>query len=104
MENTTILKKEAEIAYNYFSEAVIEIDDNYSFESNIKELLSFLHAYDFSINDVLEFYGNSDLQDEFDILRLMQWLYISDKRKENNTLAKNEHGYLVLFTDDEEEI
>ncbi|WP_210141137.1 hypothetical protein [Staphylococcus sp. GDY8P218P] len=104
MENTTILKKEAEIAYNYFSEAVIEIDDNYSFESNIKDLLSFLHAYDFSINDVLEFYGNNDLQDEFDILRLMQWLYISDKRKENNTLAKNEHGYLVLFTDDDDEI
>ncbi|MGW8041303.1 hypothetical protein ACWEX2_13895 [Staphylococcus xylosus] len=101
--STTFLKKETEIAFNYFNEAVIEIDDNYLFESNINDLLKFLHANKFSINDVLEFYGNSDLQDEFDILRLMQWLYISDKHKENNTIAKNEHGYLVLFTDDDEE-
>ena len=104
MENTTNFKNEMEIAYNYFSEAVIEIDDNYSFESNIKDLLRFFHANDFSIHNVLGFYGNSDLQDEFDILRLMNFFYISDKNKENNTIAQSKCGYLVLITDDEEEI
>lgn len=102
MMNSTNFKNETEIAYNYFSEAVIEIDDIYSFESNIKDLLRFLHANDFSINDVLGFYGNSDLQDEFDILRLMNCFYISDKHKENNTIAQSKCGYLVLITDDEE--
>ncbi|WP_436949349.1 hypothetical protein [Staphylococcus shinii] len=102
---------ELRIANEYFNKAVIEIDDKEMFNENIKELLRYLHSSDFSINDVLEFYSFSDLQDEYDISRLMDYLHVTDNLKENNSneyqidriLAHNECGYLVLVSDKEED-
>lgn len=101
---------ESRIAYEYFYNAVIEIDDKEMLDENIKELLRYLHFSNFSINDVLEFYSLSDLQDEYDIPRLMEYLYITNSPKENNSneyqideiLAHNECGYLVLISDKED--
>ncbi|HDD5896079.1 TPA: hypothetical protein PBB95_002608 [Staphylococcus aureus] len=108
--NTVFLKKEMEIAYEYFHEAVIEIDSNEMFESNIKDLVRYLHSNDFSIEDVLGFYSLSDLQDELDILRLMEYINVTnDPRKHcavnsdmSKPLASNRNGYLIII--DEEEI
>ncbi|RIL17612.1 hypothetical protein BUY99_14475 [Staphylococcus gallinarum] len=101
---------ESKIAYEYFYNAVIEIDDKEMFDENIKELLRYLHFSNFSINDVLEFYSFSDLQDEYDIPRLMEYLHVTDNPKESyleeyqidKILAQNEGGYLVLVNDTEE--
>ncbi|WP_436941688.1 hypothetical protein [Staphylococcus succinus] len=100
---------ELRIANEYFKKAVVEIDDKEMFDENIKELLGYLHSSNFSINDVLEFYSLSDLQDEYDISRLMEYLHVTDNPKENNSneyqidriLAHNEYGYLVLVNDKE---
>lgn len=99
---TTNFKNEIEIANNYFHEAVMEIEDKEMLKGHIKDLLSYLHSNNFSINDVLGFYSLSDLQDEFDIIRLMEYFHVSDKPKEQNTIAQSQCGYLVLMNNDDE--
>lgn len=93
---------ELQKAQSYFNRAVSEVDDKEMFDENIKDLLRYLHSYNFSINDVLGFYSLSDLQDEFDISRLMEYLHVSDKPNEQNSLAHNEYGFLVLINDEDE--
>ncbi|WP_113589601.1 hypothetical protein [Staphylococcus aureus] len=108
--NTVFLKKEIEKAYDYFTHAIIEIDNNGMFEEDIKDLLRFLHAYEFSIEDVLEFYSYSDLQDEDDILRLMEYIRVTNDPRKHcpinniiNPMASNRNGYLIIINQEDEE-
>lgn len=103
-------QNELRIANNYFNKAVMEIDDIEMLKGHINDLLSYLHSNNFSIKDVLEFYSLSDLQDEYDIPRLMEYLYVTENLKENELeeyqidkiLTHNECGYLVLISDEED--
>lgn len=107
--NTIKFKEEMKIAKDYFND--VESSSQEELEDNIKKLLDFLHAYDFSINDVLGFYGLSDLQDEFDIIRLMEYLEVTADTSNNklindfieNPLASNKNGYLIIIDEEDEE-
>ncbi|MBM6639602.1 hypothetical protein BU104_14380 [Staphylococcus xylosus] len=109
--NTIKFKEEMKIAKDYFNH--VEVSSQEELEDNIKNLLDFLHAYDFSINDVLGFYSLSDLQDEFDILRLMEYLEVTTDTSNNklindfieieNPLASNKNGYLIVIDEEDEE-
>lgn len=92
--------KEFNIADDYFSDALIEIDDKKVYEYAIETLLRFLHEDNFSVNDVLDFYGLSDLQDECDIARLMEYLEVTNIPKHHKIIAQNESGYLIINDDE----
>lgn len=108
--NTIDFNEEYRIANEYFYHSLIEIADIHAFEDSIKDLLKFLNENNFSIKDVLNFYKLSDLQDEFDIIRLMEFLEITDDPNKHcsideiveQPLASNKNGYLII-TDNEEE-
>ncbi|MDE9962344.1 hypothetical protein O0H59_12680 [Staphylococcus pseudintermedius] len=98
--------KELEKAYDYFDNMVIEIDSKCNYDDNIKELLLFLQKGQFSIDDVINFYNLSDLQDEYDIYRLKKYLFITESNPDNQEgfaeiIAKNDEYYLSIIDDDE---
>lgn len=108
--NTVFFKKEMEKAYEYFNDAIMEIEADSMFKDHIKDLLRYLHSYEFSIDDVLEFYSYSDLQDEFDILRLMEYINVTNDPRKHfainsnmiNPMASNRNGYLIIIEKDED--
>ncbi|MBW5882090.1 hypothetical protein H9S71_13540 [Staphylococcus aureus] len=100
-------KTEVKEAFDYFNEAVMEIVDKEMLEDNIEDLLRFLHTDNFSIQEVLGFYGLSDLQDEYDILRLMEYIEITDSPKSvegfEKILAENKGKYLIIADVEDDE-
>ncbi|MDU0435919.1 MULTISPECIES: hypothetical protein [Staphylococcus] len=95
-----IYETEKNIATDFFFNSLEIIDDQEDFYENIETLIRFLSSSDkakFSINDVKHFYSLSDMIDEYDILRLMNYLEIIDYPPSTDSiLAQQDTHYLVV--------
>lgn len=96
--------KEYRKAREYFDDAIYEFDDKEMYKSNVKDLVRYLSNYNFSIDHVLGFYSMSDLQDEYDILRLMHFIHVVKELNElenyDEILYENSEYYLVIADED----
>ncbi|WP_281512317.1 hypothetical protein [Mammaliicoccus vitulinus] len=93
-------KKEEKEAFEFFDGWITEINVEELYVGNIKTLLNYLHDNSFEFKDVKQFYYRSDMQDEFDILRLMEYLDVLERPQcitsRYEILKINEDRYLVI--------
>ncbi|WP_436875310.1 hypothetical protein [Mammaliicoccus sciuri] len=98
-------EQELEKAYDYFDNMFLDIDKQVMYDYYIENLLLYLHKGEFSIDDAIDVFLSRDLQEEEDISKLYNYLYITENNPENEEgfreiIAKNDKYYLSLIEND----
>lgn len=110
------LNKEVAEYFKDFEE-LTEIEDQDFYKSVLNDLKMFLTVNNLSFKDIINYYDDNDLNDEYDIYRLLKYLYYFDNAKdyqefindyvtnfenEISILHKNDNYILIAYTPDEE--
>lgn len=98
-------------------EDLTEIEDQELYKSALNDLKMFLTVNDLSFKDIINYYDDNDLNDEYDIYRLLKYLYYFDNAKdyqefindyvtnfenEISIINKNDNYILIAYVPDEE--
>ncbi len=98
-------------------EEITEIEDQQFYNRILEDLTIFLSVNNLSFSDVQQYYSNNDICDDFDIYRLLKYLYYFDNVKdyqefinnyvmnfenEINIINKNDNYILIAYVPDEE--
>lgn len=98
-------------------EEITEIEDQQFYNRILEDLTIFLSVNNLSFSDVQHYYSNNDICDDFDIYRLLKYLYYFDNVKdyqefindyvtnfenEINIIKKNDNYILIAYVPDEE--
>ncbi|HGT0677411.1 TPA: hypothetical protein ACMVS6_002959, partial [Staphylococcus aureus] len=98
-------------------EEITEIEDQQFYNRILEDLTIFLSVNNLSFSDVQQYYSNNDICDDFDIYRLLKYLYYFDNVKdyqefindyvtnfenEINIIKKNDNYILIAYVPDEE--
>ncbi|MCC2093496.1 hypothetical protein [Staphylococcus haemolyticus] len=98
-------------------EEITEIEDQQFYNRILEDLTLFLSINNLSFSDVEQYYNNNDLCDDYDIYRLLKYLYYFDNVKdyqefindyvtnfenEINIINKNNNCILIAYVPDEE--
>ena len=97
-------------------EEITEIEDQQFYNRILEDLTIFLSVNNLSFSDVQQYYSNNDICDDFDIYRLLKYLYYFDNVKdyqefindyvtnfENEiNIIKNDNYILIAYVPDEE--
>lgn len=98
-------------------EEITEIEDQQFYNRILEDLTLFLSINNLSFSDVQQYYSNNDICDDFDIYRLLKYLYYFDNVKdyqefindyvtnfenEINIIKKNDNYILIAYVPDEE--
>lgn len=98
-------------------EEITEIEDQQFYNRILEDLTLFLSINNLSFSDVEQYYNNNDLCDDYDIYRLLKYLYYFDNVKdyqefindyvtnfenEINIINKNDNYILIAYVPDEE--
>ncbi|HDG6582214.1 TPA: hypothetical protein PGA89_001479 [Staphylococcus aureus] len=98
-------------------EEITEIEDQQFYNRILEDLTIFLSVNNLSFSDVQQYYSNNDIYDDFDIYRLLKYLYYFDNVKdyqefindyvtnfenEINIIKKNDNYILIAYVPDEE--
>ncbi|MBE7377736.1 hypothetical protein INS19_02445 [Staphylococcus haemolyticus] len=98
-------------------EEITEIEDQQFYNRILEDLTIFLSINNLSFSDVEQYYNNNDLCDDYDIYRLLKYLYYFDNAKdyqefindyvadfenEINIINKNDNYILIAYVPDEE--
>lgn len=98
-------------------EEITEIEDQQFYNRILEDLTFFLSVNNLSFSDVQQYYSNNDICDDFDIYRLLKYLYYFDNVKdyqefindyvtnfenEINIIKKNDNYILIAYVPDEE--
>lgn len=98
-------------------EEITEIEDQQFYNRILEDLTIFLSVNNLSFSDVQQYYSNNDICDEYDIYRLLKYLYYFDNVKdyqefinnyvmnfenEINIINKNDNYILIAYVPDEE--
>lgn len=100
--------QQRKLAFEYFRDVVQYIEDEDMFSDAILDVLKYLHEHDYTIEDVIPFYDLSDMQDDYEIRRLDNYIYVVEKDDEEMLaeadwiLAENELTYLVIYDNEDE--
>ncbi|MCI2852793.1 hypothetical protein MOV58_05455 [Staphylococcus hominis] len=114
-----ISKKLNKEVAEYFQdfEDLTEIEDQELYKSALNDLKMFLTVNNLSFKDIINYYDDNDLNDEYDIYRLLKYLYYFDNVKdyqefinnyvmnfenEINIINKNDNYILIAYVPDEE--
>lgn len=93
-------------ARQFFNDFLIDIIDKEVLSYAINNLVWYLQNNGFDFEDVADFYNESDLIDEYEIPRLLGFIYIVDNPDglagEIEILKESNGRYLVISDDDEE--
>lgn len=110
------LNKEVAEYFKGFEE-LTEIEDQDFYKSVLNDLKMFLTVNNLSFKDIINYYDDNDLNDEYDIYRLLKYLYYFDNAKdyqefinnyvtnfenEINIINKNDNYILIAYVPDEE--
>ncbi|AID40684.1 TPA: hypothetical protein ACMVS3_002677 [Staphylococcus aureus] len=63
-------------------EEITEIEDQQFYNRILEDLTIFLSVNNLSFSDVQQYYSNNDICDDFDIYRLLKYLYYFDNVKD----------------------
>lgn len=98
-------------------EEITEIEDQQFYNRILEDLTIFLSINNLSFSDVEQYYNNNDLCDDYDIYRLLKYLYYFDNAKdyqefindyvadfanEIDIINKNDNYILIAYVPDEE--
>lgn len=98
-------------------EDLTEIEDQELYKSALNDLKMFLTVNDLSFKDIINYYDDNDLNDEYDIYRLLKYLYYFDNAKdyqefindyvtnfenEINIINKNDNYILIVYVSNDE--
>ncbi|MBE7361581.1 hypothetical protein [Staphylococcus haemolyticus] len=98
-------------------EEITEIEDQQFYNRILEDLTLFLSINNLSFSDVEQYYNNNDLCDDYDIYRLLKYLYYFDNAKdyqefindyvadfanEIDIINKNDNYILIAYVPDEE--
>lgn len=98
-------------------EEITEIEDQQFYNRILEDLTIFLSVNNLSFSDVGQYYNNNDICDDYDIYRLLKYLYYFDNAKdyqefinnyvtnfenEINIINKNDNYILIAYVPDEE--
>ena len=98
-------------------EDLTEIENQELYKSALNDLKMFLTVNDLSFKDIINYYDDNDLNDEYDIYRLLKYLYYFDNAKdyqefindyvadfanEIDIINKNDNYILIAYVPDEE--
>lgn len=98
-------------------EEITEIEDQQFYNRILEDLTLFLSINNLSFSDVEQYYNNNDLCDDYDIYRLLKYLYYFDNAKdyqefindyvvnfenEISIINKNDNYILIAYVPDEE--
>lgn len=98
-------------------EEITEIEDQQFYNRILEDLTIFLSVNNLSFSDVQQYYSNNDICDDFDIYRLLKYLYYFDNAKdyqefindyvtnfenEISIINKNDNYILIAYVPDEE--
>ncbi|MDO0970604.1 MULTISPECIES: hypothetical protein [Staphylococcus] len=98
-------------------EEITEIEDQQFYNRILEDLTIFLSVNNLSFSDVEQYYNNNDICDDYDIYRLLKYLYYFDNVKdyqefineyvtnfenEINIINKNDNYILIAYVPDEE--
>lgn len=98
-------------------EEITEIEDQQFYNRILEDLTVFLSINNLSFSDVEQYYNNNDLCDDYDIYRLLKYLYYFDNAKdyqefindyvadfanEIDIINKNDNYILIAYVPDEE--
>lgn len=98
-------------------EEITEIEDQQFYNRILEDLTIFLSVNNLSFSDVERYYNNNDICDDYDIYRLLKYLYYFDNVKdyqefineyvtnfenEINIINKNDNYILIAYVPDEE--
>ena len=98
-------------------EDLTEIEDQELYKSALNDLKMFLTVNNLSFKDIINYYDDNDLNDEYDIYRLLKYLYYFDNAKdyqefindyvtnfenEISIINKNDNYILIAYVPDEE--
>ncbi|WP_053023115.1 hypothetical protein [Staphylococcus haemolyticus] len=98
-------------------EEITEIEDQQFYNRILEDLTIFLSVNNLSFSDVQQYYSNNDICDDFDIYRLLKYLYYFDNVKdyqefindyvtnfenEINIIKKNDNYILIAYVPNEE--
>lgn len=110
------LNKEVAEYFEDFEE-LTEIEDQDFYKSVLNDLKMFLTVNNLSFKAIINYYDDNDLNDEYDIYRLLKYLYYFDNDKdyqefindyvtnfenEINIIHKNDSYILIAYTPEEE--
>ena len=114
-----ISKQLNEEVAEYFKdfEELTEIEDQELYKSVLNDLKMFLTVNDLSFKAIINYYDDNDLNDEYDIYRLLKYLYYFDNTKdyqefindyvmnfenEISIINKNDNYILIAYVPEEE--
>lgn len=98
-------------------EEITEIEDQQFYNRILEDLTIFLSVNNLSFSDVEQYYNNNDICDDYDIYRLLKYLYYFDNVKdyqefineyvtnfenEINIINKNDNYILIAYVPNEE--
>ncbi|WP_366536115.1 hypothetical protein [Staphylococcus argenteus] len=98
-------------------EEITEIEDQQFYNRILEDLTIFLSVNNLSFSDVEQYYNNNDICDDYDIYRLLKYLYYFDNAKdyqefinnyvtnfenEINIINKNDNYILIAYVSNEE--
>lgn len=98
-------------------EEITEIEDQQFYNRILEDLTIFLSVNNLSFSDVQQYYSNNDICDDFDIYRLLKYLYYFDNVKdyqefindyvtnfenEISIINKNDSYILIAYVPEEE--
>lgn len=98
-------------------EDLTEIEDQEIYKSALNDLKMFLTVNNLSFKDIINYYDDNDLNDEYDIYRLLKYLYYFDNAKdyqefindyvtnfenEISIINKNDNYILIAYVSNEE--
>lgn len=98
-------------------EEITEIEDQQFYNGILEDLTIFLSVNNLSFSDVEQYFNNNDICDDYDIYRLLKYLYYFDNVKdyqefineyvtnfenEINIINKNDNYILIAYVPNEE--
>ncbi|AAW54976.1 hypothetical protein ACYJ80_10500 [Staphylococcus capitis] len=98
-------------------EEITEIEDQQFYNRILEDLTIFLSVNNLSFSDVEQYFNNNDICDDYDIYRLLKYLYYFDNVKdyqefineyvtnfenEINIINKNDNYILIAYVPNEE--
>ncbi len=95
-------------------EEITEIEDQQFYNRILEDLTIFLSVNNLSFSDVEQYFNNNDICDDYDIYRLLKYLYYFDNVKDyqefineyvtnfENEINKNDNYILIAYVPNEE--